>query len=125
MRRWGCEEAGVFEGVVGVGGRYGEARIVMCMDEDKRQGQAVTRQRKLQTAERSYKLLTEKYGVEPEDIIFDPLVFPVGTGDKNYIGAGIETIEGIRLIKEPMPRCKTSLRISNVAFEPPEAGPQG
>ena len=43
--------------------------------------------------------LTTKYGVAPEDIIFDALVFPVGTGDQNYIGSGVETIEGIRLIK--------------------------
>src|SRR5208282_436358 len=71
---------------------------------------------------RSFKLLTEKYGVEPEDIIFDPLVFPVGTGDKNYIGSGVETIEGIRLIKAALPKCKTVLGISNVSFGLPEAG---
>src|ERR1700735_1796115 len=116
------EEAERFQAVIGLARRYGAALVVMCIDEDKLQAQAVTRQRKLQIAERSYKLLTEKYGVEPEDIIFDPLVFPVGTGDKNYIGAGVETIEGIRLIKEAMPRCKTSLGISNVSFGLPEAG---
>jgi len=96
--------------------------VVMCIDEDKQQAQAITRDRKLAIAERSYKLLTGKYGIEPEDVIFDPLVFPVGTGDKNYIGSGIETIEGIRLIKESMPRCKTSLGISNVSFGLPAAG---
>src|SRR6202046_3253353 len=116
------EEAERFQAVIGLARRYGAALVVMCIDEDKLQAQAVTRQRKLQIAERSYKLLTEKYGVEPEDIIFDPLVFPVGTGDKNYIGAGVETCEGIRLIKEAMPRCKTSLGISNVSFGLPEAG---
>ena len=68
------------------------------------------------------KLLTENYGVEPEDIIFDPLVFPVGTGDKNYIGSGVETIEGIRLIKQALPNCKTVLGVSNVSFGLPEAG---
>lgn len=61
---------------------------------------AVDRQRKLEIAERSYKLLTEKWGLAPEDIIFDPLMFPVGTGDEQYIGSALETIEGIRLIKE-------------------------
>ena len=49
------------------------------------------------------KLLTEKYGIAPEDIIFDPLVFPCATGDENYIGGAVETIEAIRLIKENMP----------------------
>ena len=102
--------------------RYGAALVVGCIDEDKQQAQAVTRQRKLQIAERSFKLLTEKYGVEPEDIIFDALVFPVGTGDRNYIGSGVETIEGIRLIKAALPRCKTILGVSNVSFGLPEAG---
>ncbi len=111
-----------FERVVPIARRYGAALVVGCIDEDKQQAQAVTRDRKLQIAERSYRLLTEKYGVEPEDIIFDPLVFPVGTGDRNYIGSGIETIEGIRLIKAAMPRAKTILGVSNVSFGLPDAG---
>jgi len=61
-------------------------------------------------------LLTEKYGLEPEDIIFDPLVFPCATGDKNYIGGAVETIEGIRLIKQALPNVRTILGISNVSF---------
>jgi 5-methyltetrahydrofolate--homocysteine methyltransferase len=96
--------------------------VVGCIDEDKQQAQAVTSERKLQIAERSFKLLTEKYGVEPEDIIFDLLVFPVGTGDRNYIGSGVETIEGIRMVKAALPRCKTILGVSNVSFGLPEAG---
>jgi 5-methyltetrahydrofolate--homocysteine methyltransferase len=108
--------------VVPLARRYGAALVVGCIDDDKQQAQALTRQRKLQVAERSYRLLTEKYGVEPEDIIFDALVFPVGTGDRNYIGSAVETIEGIRLIKSAMPRCKTVLGISNVSFGLPEAG---
>ncbi len=111
-----------FQKVVPLARRYGAALVVGCIDDDKSQAQAVTRERKLQVAQRSFKLLTEKYGVEPEDIIFDPLVFPVGTGDKNYIGSGIETIEGIRLIKQALPACKTVLGISNVSFGLPEAG---
>src|SRR5205085_6063203 len=84
--------------------------------------QAITRERKLQIAERSHKLLTEKYGVAAEDIIFDPLVFPAGTGDRNYIGSAVETIEGIRMIKAALPRCKTVLGISNVSFGLPDTG---
>src|SRR5262249_36541076 len=67
-------------------------------------------------------LLTKKYGLAPEDLIFDPLVFPLGTGDQNYIGAGRETIEGVRLIKQTFPECKTILGISNVSFGLPPAG---
>jgi len=95
---------------------------VGCIDEDKTQAQAVTRERKLEIALRAYKLLTEDYGVVGEDIIFDPLVFPIATGDKNYIGAGIETIEGIRLIKEHLPLARTVLGISNVSFGLPQVG---
>jgi 5-methyltetrahydrofolate--homocysteine methyltransferase len=111
-----------FERVVPIARHYGAALVVGCIDEDKQQAQAVTRERKLQIAERSFKLLTEKYGVEPEDIIFDLLVFPVGTGDRNYIGSGVETIEGIRMVKAALPRCKTILGVSNVSFGLPEAG---
>ncbi|HEX7409717.1 MAG TPA: methionine synthase [Candidatus Binatia bacterium] len=111
-----------FRRVVPLARRYGAALVVGCIDDDKQQAQAITRERKLQIAQHSYDLLTKKYGVPPEDLIFDALVFPVGTGDKNYIGAGVETIEGIRLIKEMLPDCKTLLGISNVSFGLPAAG---
>ncbi len=99
--------------------RYGAAVVVGTIDEE---GMAVDRDRKLAVARRSYELLTEKYGVAPEDIIFDPLVFPVGTGDEAYIGSARETVEGIRLIKEAFPRSATILGISNVSFGLPPAG---
>ncbi len=111
-----------FKVVVPLARRFGAALVVGCIDDDKQQAQAITRERKLEIARRSYKLLTEKYGVPPEDIIFDPLVFPVGTGDTNYIGAGVETIEGVRLIKEAFPLAKTTLGVSNVSFGLPPAG---
>ncbi|HSV07242.1 MAG TPA: homocysteine S-methyltransferase family protein, partial [Candidatus Binatus sp.] len=100
-----------FEKVVPFIHRYGAAVVVGCIDEDKARGMAVTSARKLAIAERSHRLLTGKYGVAEEDIIFDPLVFPVGTGDQNYVGAGAETIEGVRLIKEALPRTKTILGV--------------
>jgi 5-methyltetrahydrofolate--homocysteine methyltransferase len=105
-----------FEKICPIAKRYGAALIVGSIDEDKQQAQAFTRERKLAIAERSYQLLTEKYGIAPEDIIFDPLVFPCATGDANYIGAAVETIEGIRLIKEKLPLAKTVLGISNISF---------
>lgn len=111
-----------FQKVVPLARRFGAALVVGCIDEDKQQAQAITRARKLQIAQRSFDLLTQKYGVPAEDIIFDALVFPVGTGDKNYIGSGVETIEGIRLITEALPQCKTILGVSNVSFGLPPAG---
>jgi 5-methyltetrahydrofolate--homocysteine methyltransferase len=111
-----------FEKVCPLLRRYGGAVVVGCIDEDKQQGMAVTRERKLAIAERSYRLLTEQYGVPARDLIFDPLVFPVGTGDVNYIGSAQATIDGVRAIKARFPECKTILGISNVSFGLPPAG---
>ena len=111
-----------FQAVVPLARRFGAALVVGCIDDDKDQAQAITKERKLEVAVRSAKLLTEKYGVPIGDIIFDPLVFPVGTGDENYVGSGAETIEGVRLIKEALPGAKTVLGISNVSFGLPSAG---
>lgn len=110
-----------FERIAPLARRYGAALVVGCIDEDKEQAQAVTRERKLAIAHRSHDLLTRKYGIPAEDIIFDPLVFPAGTGDENYIGSSVETIEGVRLIKKALPACKTVLGISNVSFGLPVA----
>jgi 5-methyltetrahydrofolate--homocysteine methyltransferase len=110
-----------FERVVPIAHDYGAAVVVGCIDEDPLQAQAFTRERKLAIAERSYKLLTEKYHLAPEDIVFDPLVFPCATGDENYIGGAVETIEGIRLIKQALPDTRTILGISNVSFGLPAA----
>ena len=105
-----------FERVVPIAHKFGAAVVVGCIDEDPQQAQAFTRERKLAIAQRSYKLLTNKYGLAPEDIIFDPLVFPCATGDENYIGGAVETMEGIRLIKQALPDVRTILGISNVSF---------
>src|SRR6266576_5072215 len=105
-----------FERVVPIAHEFGAAVVAGCIDEDKLQAQAFTRERKLAIAQRSYKLLTGKYGLGPEDIIFDPLVFPCATGDENYIGGAVETMEGIRLIKQALPDVRTILGISNVSF---------
>ncbi|HKD11913.1 MAG TPA: dihydropteroate synthase, partial [Thermoanaerobaculia bacterium] len=111
-----------FRAVVPLAQKYGAALVVGTIDEDPEHGMGVTRQRKLEIARRSFTLLTEKYGVPPEDIFFDPLVFPCGTGDEKYVGSAVETIEGIRAIKGEFPQTKTILGISNVSFGLPEAG---
>lgn len=108
-----------FDAVMPIVKKYGASVVVGTIDE---KGMAVDRNRKLEVAIRSYQLLTEKWGLAPEDIIFDPLVFPVGTGDEQYIGAAEETIEGIRLIKEKYPKTLTVLGVSNVSFGLPPVG---
>jgi 5-methyltetrahydrofolate--homocysteine methyltransferase len=105
-----------FERICPLARTYGAALVVGCIDEDPVQAQAFTRDRKLAIAARSYQLLTEKYGIPAEDIVFDPLVFPCATGDENYVGGAVETIEGLRLIKERIPFAKTVLGISNISF---------
>lgn len=108
-----------FDAVMPLVKKFGAAVVVGTIDEE---GMAVTRERKLAIAKRSYELLVNKWGLAPEDIIFDPLVFPVGTGDEQYIGSAVETIEGIRLIKQQMPRSLTTLGVSNVSFGLPPVG---
>ncbi|WP_219837523.1 methionine synthase [Paenibacillus sp. R14(2021)] len=99
--------------------RYGAAVVCILIDE---RGQAVSREAKMEVATRSYELLTGKYGMQPEDIIFDPNMFPVGSGDPQYIGSAVETIEGIKMIKAKYPRAKTILGLSNISFGLPDAG---
>jgi len=111
-----------FEQVVPLAHRFGAALVVGCIDEDPEDGMATTVDRKLEIAERSYKLLTRHYGIRGEDIIFDPLVFPVGTGDEKYTSSARETIEGVEAIVRRFPDCHTILGISNVSFGLPPAG---
>lgn len=108
-----------FEKVVPLAKQFGCALVVGLIDEE---GMAVSVERKLEVARRSFQILTEDFGVEPQDIWFDPLVFPCGTGDENYIGSAKATIEGVRRIKEEFPLCRTTLGISNVSFGLPNAG---
>lgn len=111
-----------FDEVCPLARRYGAALVVGTIDEDPVQAMGITRQRKLEIAERTHQILTEEYDIPEEDIYWDPLVFPCGTGDKNFLGSAIETIEGIRLIKARFPKTKTVLGISNISFGLPAAG---
>lgn len=108
-----------FEKVIPIIKRYGAAIVVGTIDE---LGMAVTADKKLEVALRSHDLLVNRFGIKPQDIIFDPLVFPVGTGDAQYIGSVKETVEGIRKIKERLPQCLTILGVSNVSFGLPPIG---
>jgi 5-methyltetrahydrofolate--homocysteine methyltransferase len=99
---------------------YGAALVVGTIDEDKTEGMALTKERKLQIALRAQEYLSG-LGFNQEDIIIDPLVFPCATGDEKYLKAAKETIEGIRLIKKHLPRCKCILGVSNVSFGLPPA----
>ncbi|MGP7815877.1 methionine synthase [Niallia sp. 01092] len=108
-----------FEAILPIVHKYGAAVVVGTIDEV---GMGVTAEKKVEIAKRSYELLTKKYKLKGNDIIFDPLVFPVGTGDEQYIGSAKATVDGIRLIKEACPDVQTILGISNVSFGLPPVG---
>ncbi len=93
--------------------RYGAAVVVMAFDE---QGQADTIERKVEICARAYKLLTEKVGFPPEDIIFDPNIFAVATGIEEHNGYGVAFIEAARQIKAKMPLVHISGGVSNLSF---------
>ncbi len=93
--------------------RYGAAAIVMAFDE---QGQADTKERKVEICTRAYKILTEQLDFPPEDIIFDPNIFAVATGIEEHNNYAVDFIEGTRAIKQTLPFAKVSGGVSNVSF---------
>ena len=92
---------------------YGAAVIVMAFDEV---GQADTKDRKVEICERAYKILVEKVGFDPQDIIFDPNIFAVATGIEEHNNYAVDFIEATRIIKQKMPLAKVSGGVSNVSF---------
>ncbi len=92
---------------------YGASVIVMAFDE---QGQADTKQRKVEICERAYRILTEHVGYDPQEIIFDPNIFAIATGIEEHNNYAVDFIEATREIKQKMPLTKVSGGVSNVSF---------
>ena len=93
--------------------RYGAAVVVMAFDET---GQADTYERKIEICERSYRVLVDKVGYPPEDIIFDPNIFAVATGIEEHNNYAVDFIEATGWIKKNLPHAKISGGVSNVSF---------
>jgi len=93
--------------------RFGAAVIVMAFDEN---GQADTKQRKIEISQRAYDLLTQKLNYPPQDIIFDPNIFAVATGLEEHNNYGVDFIEATRAIKQRMPLTRISGGVSNLSF---------
>ncbi len=93
--------------------RYGAAVVVMAFDE---QGQAATLADKVRICQRTYKLLTEKVGMDPTDIIFDPNILTVATGIEEHNNYAVDFIESLREIKATCPGARTSGGVSNISF---------
>jgi len=93
--------------------RYGAATVVMAFDE---KGQADTVERRLEICQRSYRLLTEKIGFPPEDIIFDSNIFPIGTGIEEHANNAVNFIEAATELRKRFPHSHVSGGVSNVSF---------
>ena len=102
-----------FERQASVARRYGAAVIVMAFDEA---GQADTVERKVEICARSYRILTERVGFAPQDIIFDPNIFAVGTGIEEHNDYAVAFIEAALELKRRFPRSHVSGGVSNVSF---------
>ena len=92
---------------------HNAAVIVLTIDEN---GMAKTREKKLEVAKRIYDIAVNDHGLKPEDLVYDALTFTLATGDQEFIDSAIETIEGIRLIKQNLPGVMASLGVSNLSF---------
>ena len=93
--------------------RYGAAVVVMCFDE---QGQATTYERRIEIAERAYRILTEQVGMNPLDIIFDPNILAVATGMEEHDAYAADFIRATRWIRENLPGAHVSGGVSNLSF---------
>src|SRR5437763_15636195 len=93
--------------------QYGAAMIVMAFAES---GQADSLQRRIDVCTRAYRLLTERAGIPPNDIIFDPNVLTVATGLEEHRNYAVEFIEAVRWIKANLPGARTSGGLSNISF---------
>ena len=93
--------------------RFGAAVVVMCFDE---QGQATSYERKIEIAARAYKLLTEKVGINPLDIIFDPNILSVATGMEEHDSYALDFIRATAWIKQHLKGAHVSGGVSNLSF---------
>jgi 5-methyltetrahydrofolate--homocysteine methyltransferase len=93
--------------------RYGAAVVVMAFDET---GQADTYQRRIDICARAYRILVDEVGFPPEDIVFDPNIFPVATGIEEHNNYGVDFIEATRWIKANLPHAHVSGGVSNLSF---------
>ena len=93
--------------------RYGASVVVMAFDEE---GQAASKEDKVEICKRAYRILTEKVGMDPRDIIFDPNILTVGTGIEEHNSYAVDFIEAVREIKKACPKALTSGGVSNISF---------
>jgi len=102
-----------FDDVCRLAKKYGASLVCLTIDEV---GMAKTVENKLEVADRIIDLATSRHGIKKEDLIFDVLTFTLGSGDEEYIDAGINTIEAIRALRIKHPEVSATLGLSNISF---------
>jgi 5-methyltetrahydrofolate--homocysteine methyltransferase len=102
-----------FDEVCALAKKYGASLVCLVIDEV---AMAKTKEDKVRIAERIYQRAVNVHGLNPEDLVFDMLVFTIGSGDEEYFTAGIETIEAIREFTSMHPEVSTTLGLSNISF---------
>jgi 5-methyltetrahydrofolate--homocysteine methyltransferase len=93
--------------------RYGAAVVVLAIDEE---GQARTADWKVEVCERVARIAIDDFGLEPQDLIFDCLTFPLGSGQEDLRGDAVATLEAIERVRQVVPGCGTTLGVSNISF---------
>jgi 5-methyltetrahydrofolate--homocysteine methyltransferase len=105
-----------FDEVFALAKTFGAAVVIGSIDEDKQASMARTADRKFSIAERGLRRAVEKFGMDPADILFDPLVLPISTGMESDRRSALELVEGIRRISHAFPECQSVVGLSNVSF---------
>lgn len=105
-----------FAQMCGLARRYQAGLVLGTIDEDPEEAMARTADRKIAIAKRMYDLAVNKHGLDPQDLMFDPLVLPISTGMDKDRRSGLETIEGVRRIADELPECQTTVGLSNISF---------
>ena len=96
--------------------RYGAGLVIGSIDEDEESAMARTCERKVAIAERAYRRAVDVHGIDPSDLMFDPLVLPISTGMDSDRRSGLELVDAVRLISERMPECQITCGLSNCSF---------
>ncbi len=105
-----------FDEILSLAKTFGAAVVIGSIDEDKQASMARTADRKFLIAERGLRRAVEKFGMDPADILFDPLVLPISTGMESDRRSALELVDGIRRISTAFPECQTVVGLSNVSF---------
>ena len=102
-----------FDAICSLAKKFGTALVCLSIDED---SMAKTCKRKVDIATRIYERATKIHGIDPKNLIFDMLVFTIGSGEQEYFDAGIETINAIKEFSQKYPQVSTTLGLSNISF---------